>query len=147
METMEDLLQRKEEGRGFYHHMGAQSSNAEIRRLCGMLAEDEMRQERVLLALRRGKAPQLEGSLTLDEAKGILRKLSLDDPCSSGLVCEVVRLDTAMEYEARCVRICREIADAVEGPQRELFLRMAAEEEVHYTLLEQMRDVVHGALC
>ncbi|MBJ6725114.1 ferritin family protein [Geomesophilobacter sediminis] len=148
METMEHLLQRKEEGRGFYHRMGAQSGSAGIRKFFGMLAEDEMRQERVLLALRRGTLPDLEDFVTLDEAKGILRRLSLHQPYYIPEEGDLQRLATAMEFEARCAQICREIAAADgDGCRKELFLSIAAEEEVHFTLLEQMREVVGRSLC
>lgn len=143
MNPMNNLLRRKVEGRGFYHTWESDSSLAGFRTLCGLLARDEKEHEKALRALSQGEAPQLEDGSALNGAKNLLRRIFLEDlvPTPSGT--ELKRLGQAMAYEASCLRICRELAgSAGEGTKRDLLLTMAAQEEIHFTLLEEMCDLV-----
>lgn len=144
---MRDVAFGKEgDGRQYYQRCGAEAGIPGLTRIFEMLSEDEARHAHALHALQEGAPVALAGSSTLDGARPILRALSVQEALLSQLNGDLGRYGFAMDFEAASIRRCAELArNAVHGWERELLLKIAAEDEVHFTLLEYMCDLIKSA--
>ncbi|HBA87156.1 MAG TPA: ferritin [Geobacter sp.] len=143
MDSRDMMLRKEWDGKGYYERCGAEARVAGLSSIFRMLSEDEVRHAEALRALQSGARVELPYSATLDGAKSILRRLSVQaqpvSPCQGDL-------RHAMQFEASSARECGQMArQALHGWERELFLRMAAEDEMHFTLLEQMQELFEPA--
>ena len=142
-----DMVLRKEgDGKGYYERCGAEAGVAGLTSIFKMLSEDEVRHAEALRALQSGNRVELPVSATLDGAKSILRRLSVQEQTLSPFNGDLGCYRHAMQFEASSARVCGELArEALHGWERELFLRIAAEDEMHFTLLEHMRELLEPA--
>lgn len=140
MDSREIMFRKEWDGKGYYERCGAETGVAALSSIFKMLSDDEVRHAEALRALQAGGKVVLPSSSTLDGAKGILRRLSMQgEPLSH----HRGDLRHAMQFEALSARECGQMArEALHGWERELFLRMAAEDEMHFTLLEQMQELI-----
>lgn len=146
MGTMDGVLRRKHVEMGFYRQLGAADGRTGIGRIFAMLADDELRHGSALQAFEAGGAVMLDGSSTLAAAKVILRRLSFQDTPLAHCSYDLERFQLAMNSEADCARTFNSLAArAVEPSERDFFLRLAADEEIHFTLLENMHELVSAA--
>ena len=133
-------------GREYYQRCGAEAGIPELSRIFEMLSEDEARHAHALRALQHGAPVDLGRSVTLEGAGPILRTLSVRDAALARFNGDLGRYGSAMDFEANNIRLCGQLArEAVHGWERELLLKIAAEDEVHFTLLEYMCDLLKSA--
>jgi hypothetical protein len=147
MKTMDGVLRRKDAGRGFYQKLGADDGSNGIARIFALLADDELRHGSAIRAYEEGGAVTLGNSSILDSARYILRRLSLDDAALANFTHDLERFHVAMDFEADCARAFVSLAAHANKPtEREFFLRIAEDEQTHFTLLENVRELVHAAV-
>lgn len=144
----EDLLLRKPgAGKLHYQTCGAQAGIAGLSRICDMLSEDELRHADALRALQNGVRVELAQSPTLDGARRILRTLCLRQNALSNFHGDLGGYLSAMDFESKGVGICGQLArEAAHDWEREPLLKIAAQDEMHCTLIEQMRELLAGEL-
>jgi len=132
MNLREVALGKEGDGSGYYLRCGAEAGIPGLRRIFEMLSDDEVRHAaalHALHALQGGARVELAHSPTLDGAKSILRRLA-------------VRESALSTFNGLCGQLARE---AAHGWEKELFLTIAAEDEMHFTLLEYMCDLLKPA--
>jgi len=143
MDSREMVLRKEGDGKGYYERCGAEAGIAGFTSIFRMLSEDEVRHADALRALQSGARVELSDSDTLDGAKRILRSLSVQDKGLSRFNGDLGCYRHAMQFEAISARVCGKLAqEAPNGWERELFLRIAAEDEIHFTLLEHMHELL-----
>jgi len=149
MNLREVALGKEGDGSGYYLRCGAEAGIPGLRRIFEMLSDDEVRHAaalHALHALQGGARVELAHSPTLDGAKSILRRLAVRESALSTFNGDLGCYGTAMDFEAANVRLCGQLArEAAHGWEKELFLTIAAEDEMHFTLLEYMCDLLKPA--
>lgn len=152
MDSRDMALRKEGDARGYYERCGAEAGIAGFTSIFRMFTEDETRHADALRALQDGARVELPASATLDGAKRILRRLAVQEsalPFTGDLGC----YKSAMQFEAVSARACGKLAEEASGWERELFLRIAAEDEIHFTLLEEMHELLQvcgeecGGMC
>lgn len=140
----EDLALGKEgDGTIYYQRCGAEAGIPGLSRIFNMLSEDEVRHANALRALQNGARVELGHSPTLEGAKSILRRLAVEESSLSRFNGDLGCYRFAMDFEAAHVRACGQLArKAAHGWEKELLLKIAAEDEVHFTLLECIRELL-----
>jgi hypothetical protein len=147
MDVHDVVLRKEDDGKRYYGSCGLQAVGAELKRLFEMLSQDEARHAEALRALHNGVRVELSHSPTLDGAKHILRTLSLRQQLLAEAGGELDGCLAAMAFEAATASLCCELArEAVHGWQRELYLKIAAEDEIHFTVIEHLRELLATAL-
>lgn len=145
MDSRDMVLRKEGDGRGYYERCGAEAGVAGIASIFRMFSEDELRHADALRALQRGGRVELSDSGTLDGARSILRTLFAEGEVLSAFNGDLGCYRHAMRFEALSARACGRLAsEARNGWERELFLRMAAEDEIHFTILEQMEELLES---
>lgn len=143
MDSRDMVLRKEGDGKGYYERCGAEAGIAGLSSIFKMLSEDEVRHADALRALQSGVRVELTDSGTLDGARAILRRLSVQEQTLSRFNGDLGSYRHAMQFEAVSARACCELArEALDGWERELLLRMAAEDEMHFTLLEHMHELL-----
>ncbi|UFS69626.1 ferritin [Geomonas sp. RF6] len=140
MSAMEGALRRKEEVKRYYQNATAGLPETSGQ-LFAMLAEDEERHRLAISDLEQGAQATLHPSATLEKARFILRRLSFVD-AASGDHEELEVFYRAMDMEAASAERYARLAEESSGWQKELFRGIAAEEEMHFTLLENLREIL-----
>jgi hypothetical protein len=108
-----------------------------------MLSEDELRHADALRAQQSGSRVELGHSATLDCARFLLRNLSVQDSVLARFNGDLACYLSAMDFEAASVRLHGQLArDAENHWEKELYLKIAAEDEMHFTLIEHMRELL-----
>ena len=141
MDSRDMVLRKEGGGQGYYERLSAEAGSASVACIFRMLGEDELRHADALRALRDNARIKLRHSQTLDGAKKILRRLSVEELARHGG--DLGSYRSAMRFEALSARACSELAREARHPwERELFQAMAEEDEMHFTLLEEMRELL-----
>ena len=83
--------------------------------------------------------------MTLEKARFMLRRLAVADGPPSGPPEELEVFCRAMDFEADSADAYTRLAQQSSGWQKELFMGIAAEEEIHFTLLEHLRELLEPA--
>ena len=143
MESWDLVLRKAGEGNGYYERCGAEAGVPGLSRIFAMLSEDELRHAEALRAHQNGSQVELAHSTTLDGARFILRNLSLQVSALEQFNGNLASYLRAMDFEAASVRLYGKLAQEAEHHwEKELFLKIAAEDEMHFTLLEHMRELL-----
>jgi rubrerythrin len=143
MESREVVLRKEGNAKGYYERCCAEAGIPELSRIFAMLSEDELRHVDALRALQSGARVELAHSTTLDGARHLLRHLSVQDATLARFNGDLESYGCAMDFEATSVRLCGQLAREAEHKwEKELFLKIAAEDEMHFTLLEHMRELL-----
>ena len=146
MESRDVVLRKAGEGKGYYERCGAEAGVPGLSRIFAMLSEDELRHAEALLAHENGAQVELAHSTILDGARYILRHLSVQGGSLAQFNGDLASYQCAMDFEAASVRLYGQLArDAEHHWERELFLKIAAEDEMHFTLLEHMRELLEAS--
>ena len=145
MNPIDVVLRKEGDGKGYYERCGAEAGVPGLSRIFDMFSKDEVRHVDALRALEKGARVELAQSPTLDGAKCILRRLSVQDAALSTFHGNLGSYGCAMDFEAASARACGKLAQqALNGWERDLFLKIAADDEMHFTLLEHMRELLES---
>lgn len=143
MDPSDVMLRKEEDGKGYYQRFGAEAGIPELSEIFAMMGDDEVRHADALRALQREARVDLPRSATLEGALPILRRLESRKISLANFSGDITAYGAAMANEAATARLCGELArQASHRWDRELFLKIAADDEIHFTLLEQMRDLL-----
>jgi hypothetical protein len=143
MDSRDVVLRKEGDVKGQYDRCGAEAGVPGLSRIFAMLSDDEARHAAALRALQSGTRVDLDQSRTLEGAKEILRHLFVEEAALSQFNGDLGSYFTAMDNEASTAKLCGELArDSADGWEKELLLKIAAEDEIHFTLLEQMQELL-----
>lgn len=141
MDSRDMELRKEGDGSGYYERCSAEAGVAGLSSIFRMFSEDELRHAGALRALRDGGRVDMRQSATLAGARSILRGLTAQELARYRGDLGVYL--NAMQFEAFSARVCSELArEALHPWERELFQTMAEEDEIHFTLLEEMRELL-----
>lgn len=143
MDVLDVVLRKEGDGNTYYRRCGSDAGIAGVSRIFEMLSEDEMRHTDALRALTDGVRVEFPPSPTLESARRILRTLSVEQDDLYGFSGDPRCLLSSMDFEATTAGACCELArQANSGWERELLLKIAAEDEIHFTVIEHMRELL-----
>jgi hypothetical protein len=145
MEACDVVLRKAGEGRGYYERCGAEAGIPALSRIFAMMSEDELHHAEALRAQQAGAQVELPRSVTVEGARFLLRSLALQHAILEQYNGDLSCLDDAMAFEAASVRFYgRRARESQHRGEQELYLKIAAEDEMHFTLLEHMRELLES---
>ncbi len=142
MAVLEEAIERERRARAYYDEARGRLTDPSAREILGLLAAEEAKHEKALEAMRAGAEQPLGPSRLLVEARGLVEgamkggrsAISTD---ASMRDC----LEKAMEIEQATRRFYLEQSTVVvQVGLRELFVRLAAQEETHYLLVSSLAE-------
>lgn len=146
MNVFDFAMKMEMDGKAFYEKLAKESTIPGLKTIFTRLAEDEQKHFEIFQALQNksADAPAMNDSTALEAAKNIFEELETrgEKPSIQG---DLEGYRYAMKLEAESVRLYEEAAGKEEnGDLRSLLLRIAAEEQNHFNILENLYDFINA---
>ncbi len=142
MDIFEFAMQMEKDGEQYYRELAGKVKNDGMKRILGMLADDEVKHYNIVSAMRKG-APDMPDSPVLKDSKNIFEEikgtktdLDFDDSQREAL-------KKALEIEEKSEDFYADKAKEVENEaHKTLFEKLADEERRHVHLIDHMIEFV-----
>jgi rubrerythrin len=142
MAVLDEALKLEQRAKKYYTEAQDRLSDPSAKKILGLLAAEEGKHEKALEAMQKNAEEPLGSSDLLVKARGLVEGAMKDGQAkisSDASMREV--LQKAMEIEQATRRFYLEQSTAVTAPGlRELFVRLAAQEETHYFLVSSLAE-------
>lgn len=145
MNIFEYALQMEKDGENYYRKLAGQSRTEGLQKIFGLLADEEVKHAKVIEAMRRKiRETALEDSHILDNVTNVFQNMKdKSQPLHIDATTETEWYRSARDIEEVSRQFYQESADKAESEhQRQLFLRLAAEEAKHLRIMENIVDFV-----
>jgi rubrerythrin len=142
MNIFEYAMQMEKDGEDYYRQLAQQTTNKGLKAILTMLADEELRHYNILEKMKTADAEIAETTILAD-AKNVFAQIKESgEPCSVDLG-QIDLYRKAQDIEKKSRDFYREKAnEATEEHHKEIFLRLAHEEEKHYFLLDNIIEFV-----
>ncbi len=142
MDIFDYAMQMEKDGEDYYRQLVGKTDNRGVKTILTMLADEEVKHYKTLARMKT-KRPQMAETTILTDAKNIFARMK-DSGESFDFDAEQSDLyRKAQDIEKKTQDFYQAKADEVEQEyQREIFLRLAEEENKHYFLLENIIEFV-----
>ena len=141
MEIFQYAMQMEKDGENFYREVAQQSPNRGIKAILTMLADEEVRHYNAIEKMKSAEPVQLAEGSVLTEAKNVFAQLKESGEKFTSETNQISLYKKALDIEKKSQDFYTEKADEVSDTNaKELFLRLAREEQKHYVLVENIID-------
>lgn len=146
MNVYDFAMKLETDAEAFYRKLAQGSRIAGIGKIFNDLADDEQSHFRIFKSLKEGTpAEKMAESRVLDTAKSLFARLLKEKRELPALTDDLEGYRYAMQLEAEGVRLYRDAAQREKSEAvRELLLRIAAEEEKHFNIVENIYNFVNA---
>lgn len=141
MDTYEFALKMEQDGEEFYRKIAAETSDKGLKTIANMLADQEQKHYKAILDMQKGDVG-MEKSDLLHDAKNVFSQMR-DDKIFNPERKQIEAYRKAQEIEKQsrdfyveCARGASNLTD------KELYMRLAKEEETHYFLLDNIIELL-----
>ena len=141
MDMFEYAMQMEKDGENLYRETARNSANRGIKAILTMLADEEFRHFKAIEKIRSDEPAQLADTTILADAKNVFTKMKDSGETFAPKANGVSLYKKALDIEAESKDFYTEKSgEASEQKVKELFLRLAQEEQKHYVLIENIID-------
>jgi rubrerythrin len=142
MDVLTFALQMEKDGEAFYRQLAHRTANKGLTTILTMLADEEVKHQQAI-EMMKTEVPKLEESHVLTRAKSIFTEIKESGKVLPDDTSQVELYQKAQEIEIRSRDFYLEkAAELDDQDQAALFKALAAEEEKHNRLLENIIDFV-----
>ena len=142
MDIYEYAMQMEKDGENYYRQMVEQTTNKGLKNILEMLADEEVMHYNIIEDMKTSR-PALAETALLNDAKNVFEQIRDSNEVLDSDLGQIELYKKAREIEKKSRDFYTEKASEVEEEyQKELFLRLAKEEEKHYFLLENITEFV-----
>ncbi len=135
-------MQMEKDGEDFYYQLTQQTANKGLRTILEMLAAEEAKHYKAIEKMKSAR-PDLPETKVLSDAKNVFAQIKESNESFDFDLGQIELYKKAQELEQKSMDFYSEKAHEVEEEyQKEIFLRLAAEEKKHYFLLENIIECV-----
>jgi rubrerythrin len=142
MDILAFAMKMEKDGEAFYRQMVPKTTNTGLSSILEMLADEEVKHYQAIRAIQAGRDAFAETDV-LGRAKNIFQRIRDFGESLNTDTDQIHLYRQAMDIEKQSEDFYLDRADQVKEPkQKELFLKLAAEERKHYFLLENIIDFI-----
>ena len=142
MELMDFAIQMEKDGEAYYRQLAHRTSNAGLRTILTMLADEEVKHQQLFAGWKQALPPDRENQL-LTRAKNIFALMRESDELLPDEGGQVDLYRKAQDLEKKSETFYKEQAGKVANEdQKRALMALAKEEERHYILLENIIEFV-----
>ncbi len=142
MDIFEYAMQMEKDGENYYHQLAQQTANKGLQTILIMLADEEVKHYDAIEKMKTAKPCMAEAAI-LTEAKNVFAQIKESGENFDFDIKQTGLYRKAQDIEERSWNFYLEKADEVEEEyQKEIFLRLVAEEKKHYFLLDNIIEFV-----
>ena len=138
MDIFEYAMQMEKDGEVYYRHLVEQTFNKDLRSILIMLADEELKHCDIIKNIKQSKS-EVGETAVLDAAKNIFVCAKESGQVFDLDISQIELYRKAQDIEEKSRNFYLEKSDEVEKEyQKEIFLKLAEEENKHYFLLEDI---------
>jgi len=138
MNALEFAMQMEEDGRAYYEKLATETTLPGLETIFRNLAADEQKHYEIFKRLLAGSGAEMDDSTALTGAQNVFQELPITLNLA-GLEQSIAAYRYAMQLEAKSFRLYEDAAAKEENPTaRGLLLKIAAEEQQHFNILENI---------
>jgi rubrerythrin len=138
----EYAMQMEKDGEDYYRQLAQQTDNEGMRSILTMLAEEEVKHYQAIEKMKTQQTQIVESEI-LTDAKNVFIQIEESGESFDFNINQAELYTKARDIEKKSRDFYTEKANEVtEKYQKELFLKLAIEEQKHYVLLDKMVDFV-----
>jgi rubrerythrin len=142
MNIYDYAMQMEQDHESFYRELAARTTAPGIQRILTMLAADEAKHYQIVSQLKAdAPVPQLASTEILSDAQTIFAQMQGQDFDLKGLQVEVYQQAQALERKTHDF-YTEKAQEAENAAHKELFLKLADEEQRHYFLLDHVIEFI-----
>jgi rubrerythrin len=142
MEIFDYAMQMEKDGENYYRQLAEKTDNKAITTVLTMLADEEVKHYKIIEQMKTAR-PQMAEATILTDAMNVFARLKDSGESFDFGVGQAELYKKAQDIEKKSETFYREKADEVQKKyQKEVFLKLAEEENKHYFLLENIIEFV-----
>lgn len=143
MDVFDYAMQLEKDGEDYYREAAARSQAKGIKTIMTMLADAEVKHYNLFKQMKESKPFQLPEATILKDVKNVFVAMREEGGLEGISTSEISLYRKAQEIEKKTRDFYTEkAAETNDGAEKEMFLQVAAEENKHYLILEQIIEFV-----
>jgi rubrerythrin len=143
MNIYDFAMQMEQDGESFYREMAVQTSDVGVQSILNALADDEVKHYNVIRQMKsKSAAPTMDDTAVLAAAQNVFAQMKGQTIDTTGMQVDVYRQAQELERQSRTF-YQEKAAEVTQDSHKALLLRMAAEENQHFFLLDHMIEFIN----
>lgn len=143
MNIYDYAMQMEKDGENYYRNLAQKINHAGLKKILEILADAEVKHYDILQKMKKNETVHMSDVGILSNVKNIFAKMKEENDTSGLNNSHRELYKKAQEIEKKSQRFYLEKAEEVKNEsQREIFLKIAGEEEKHYFILENILNFV-----
>jgi len=136
-------MKMEKDGENYYRELAKMTMNTGIRNILTMLADAEVDHYNIFKKMKENEEVKISDTKILTRVKNIFEKMREEENNADVHITQTEQYKKAQEIETISMKYYLEQADKVEYPdQKEIFVKIADEENKHYFILEEIINFV-----
>ncbi len=146
MDVYDYAMKMEKDGENYYRDLAVKTGNKGLKHILTMMANAEVKHYHVFQNMKKNeKIPETDAEI-MSNVKNVFEKMKEEKETSGVDVSQVELYKKAQDIEKKSQEFYLEKADEVGDPQKNIFLKIADEENKHYVLLKNIIDFVSRPL-
>ena len=143
MNIFEFAKEKEKFSEQYYHELAEKTTNKGLSHICTMLAEQEANHLKIIQEMQNKNAEIPAETDVLKNAKEVFESMRKSAEKFDFKISELEMYQKARDIEQESKEFYLEKAEEVEDErQKEIFYKLAAEEEKHYSIIENICDFI-----
>jgi rubrerythrin len=143
MDVFEFAMQKEQYSEQYYRDLAARTNQTGLRNILTMLADEEAKHYRAVERMRTEAPKQITDTPVLANARDVFEKMRGSAEKFNFDISEADLYRKACDAEEASRKFYLERAEEAEDPaQKEVFRKLAAEEQKHYLIVDSIRSFV-----
>jgi rubrerythrin len=143
MGIFEFAMQKEKYSENYYRELAGKTGNKGLQNILNMLADEEAKHYKVVQQMKTNMPNKITNTPVLKNAKKVFQNLRESMEKFNFDISELQLYEKAKDIEQEAKQFYLEKADEADNPdQKEIFKRLANEEQKHFIILENICDFV-----
>ncbi len=138
MDIFEFAMKMEKDGEEYYRDLASKTKIEGLKKILGLMADDEVDHYNVLKKLKESTATTLVGTTVIAGAKNLFARMKEEGAKFDLEGTEIDLYKQAIDIEKKSEAFYKEKAAGVEGAAKDQLLKIAVEEQKHVILLGHM---------
>lgn len=141
MNIFKYAMEKEKYSENYYRELAAKTDNKGLRNILNMLADEELKHYRIVEKMKAATPVEIAETSILSNARDVFSRMREAKDTFDFDVGELELYKKAQQFEKNSKQFYEQKAQQVQDPcQKEIFEKLAQEENKHYLLLENIID-------
>ena len=143
MNIFEFAMEKEKFSEDYYHRLAEKTNNKGLKNICTMLAEEESKHYQIVQKMQNQTVMEVTETPILKHSAKIFESMKQSTEKFNLDISELELYQKARDIEQQSKEFYLEKSEEIEDPQqKDLFKKLANEEQKHYVLIDKICDFV-----